>query len=319
MRWEVKAAIQATLSRVPFGYTLHRKLQDMGGSSHLDIEDHYGRKRKFLKRVEAQGLQISGKEYLEIGTGWHPVLPVLLHLLDAAQVTTIDVNPWLTRDSLVETMRAFQGIAERVAADFGRDLIKTQATMDRLCALATDASVPVADVLKAANIRYGMPVDACKTPYEASSFDYVVSSNVLEHVPPDIIRGMFIESKRLLRPGGYNLHHVNPGDHFSVGDSRVTTVNFLRYSASTWHWIGGSGLAYHNRLRCVEYARMLEAAGFTVTYSDTEVDSRGLKALEQKQVFPHPDFASFTNEELSGNVIDVFAVAPASGAGRGTA
>ena len=310
MRWEVKAAIQATLSRVPFGYTLHRKLQDLGGSSHLDIEDHYTRKRKFLKRVEEQGLPLAGCEFLEIGTGWHPVLPVLLHLLDASQVTTIDVNPWLTRASLAETFRAFQGIAGRVAADFGRDPARTQTTMDRLCALTEDASIPIPELLKAAKIRYGMPVDACKTPYEAESFDYVVSSNVLEHVPPEIIQGMFTESRRVLKPGGYNLHHVNPGDHFSVGDSRVTTVNFLRYSPRAWHWIGGSGLAYHNRLRCVEYARMLEAAGFAVTYVDTEVDPRGLEALEKQRVLPHPDFAGFTNEELSGNVIDVFARAP---------
>jgi SAM-dependent methyltransferase len=310
MRWEVKAAIQATLSRIPFGYALHRKLQDLGGSSRLDVEDHYGRKRKFLKRVEEHGLPLAGRDFLEIGTGWHPVLPVLLHLLDARQVTTIDVNPWLTRASLAETFHAFQGIAGRVAADFGKDAARAQATMDRLCTLVEDASVPILDVLKAANIRYGLPVDACKTPYEAGSFDYVVSSNVLEHVPPEVIRGMFTESRRVLKPGGYNLHHVNPGDHFSVGDSRVTTVHFVRYSSRAWYWIGGSGLAYHNRLRCVEYARLLESAGFTVTYSDTEIDPRGLEALEKRQVLPHPDFAAFTNEELSGNVIDVFARAP---------
>jgi hypothetical protein len=257
---------------VPFGYALHRKLQDVGGSSHLDIEDHYARKRKFLKRVEEQGLLLAGRDFLEIGTGWHPVLPVLLHLLDVRHVTTIDVNPWLTHDSLAETFRAFQGIAGRVAADFGRDPARTQATMDRLCQQVEDASMPIPEVLKAANIRYGMPVDACKTPYDAGSFDYVVSC--------------------------------------------VTTVNFLRYSPQAWHWIGGSGLAYHNRLRCVEYARMLETAGFTVTYVDTEVDPRGLEALEQRRVLPHPDFAGFTHEELSGNVIDVFARAPENGSVR---
>jgi SAM-dependent methyltransferase len=310
MRWEVKAAIQATLSRAPFGYALHRKLQDLGGSSRLDINDHYGRKRKFLKRVEAQGLPIAGREFLEIGTGWHPVLPVLLHLLGSSGVTTIDVNAWLTRDSLAETLRAFRSIADRVAEDFGQDPKQTQEKMERLCALADDPSVLIPDLLQAANIQYGMPVDACKTPYSAGSFDYIVSSNVLEHVPPEIIRGMFTESARILKPGGYNLHHVNPGDHFSLDDSRITTVNFLRYSPQAWHWIGGSGLAYHNRLRCVEYDRMLEAAGFTITYSETEIDPSGLAALKEKRVLPHPDYAGFTHEELSGNVIDVFARAP---------
>jgi hypothetical protein len=35
-----------------------------------------------------------------------------------------------------------------------------------------------------------------------------------------------------------------------------------------------------------------------------------LAALKEKRVLPHPDFAGFTHEELSGNVIDVFARAP---------
>jgi SAM-dependent methyltransferase len=304
MRWEVKAAIQATLSRVPMGYALHRKLQDLAGSSRLEIDVQYPRKRQFLQRARDRGLPLEGRAFLEIGTGWHPLLPLLLSLLGAGRVVTIDVNPWLTRSSLEETLGAVRAVAERVEADFGVPAARCRELADALAARA--AKETPAAALRAARVEYARPVDARKTPFGDGEFDYVVSSNVLEHVPPEVIRAMVRESRRLLKPGGLNLHHVNPGDHFSF-DPRITSVNFLRYSPRAWHFIGGSGLAYHNRLRCVDYARLFEEAGFEVVYREAEVDPAALAALAEGRVRPHAAFDGYSAEELSEHVIDVFA------------
>ena len=82
------------------------------------------------------------------------------------------------------------------------------------------------------NIEYIMSCDARNTKLPDASFDYVVSSNVLEHIPSDVIEGIVTESRRILKPGGVHVHHINPGDH-SAFDPSVTTVNFLRYSPRT--------------------------------------------------------------------------------------
>ena len=67
--WKVKAAIQALISRVPFGRRLYRKLQSLTGIGRLDIADQYGMKSKFIRRIQQQGFSVEGKDYLEIGTG----------------------------------------------------------------------------------------------------------------------------------------------------------------------------------------------------------------------------------------------------------
>ena len=50
--------------------------------------------------------------------------PILLHLLGANRVVTIDLNPWLTSASLSETLKGFESIIDLIATDFspaGRD------------------------------------------------------------------------------------------------------------------------------------------------------------------------------------------------------
>ncbi len=46
--------------------------------------------------------------------------------------------------------------------------------------------------------------DGLTIPYEDSSFDFVISSNVLEHVPN--LEKMFSEIQRVLKPGGKAIH-----------------------------------------------------------------------------------------------------------------
>ena len=152
-----------------------------------------------------------------------------------------------------------------------------------------------------------MPCDACHTNLADASFNYVVSSNVLEHIPPDIIRGILKESRRILKPEGLHLHHINPGDH-SAFDPHVTTVNFLRYSPRAWYLLGGSGIAYHNRLRCTDYIKLLEDGGFRVVHQIRAVDQKALELLRSGTMNVHKDFMGYSSEELACDLIDVFAV-----------
>jgi SAM-dependent methyltransferase len=310
MQWKLKAAIQTVLSRVPAGSRIYRKLQDVSGSSRFDFEDHYSRKRNFLRRAAEQGLPIAGRKLLEIGTGWHPLLPLLLYLLDSKTVT-IDINPWMTMESLQQTLKALRKNAARVAEDFSLDRETVEARLDALLEKCK-AGQPMEQILRSAGIEYGLGVDASRTSYPDDEFDYIVSSNLMEHVPAEIIRGIVRESRRILKPGGVHLHHINPGDHFADEDTAngITTANFLKYSARKWYWIGGSGLAYHNRLRCVDFVRIFEEQGFEIVFHRDLTDKTALEALASGKLKPHADFAGYTNEELAGYICDIFARLP---------
>ena len=309
MRWQLKAFAQGALSRLPYGRRLHHRLQEVTGSAEVEIGIEYGWKAELFRRVREQGLEIEGRSFLDVGTGWRPVLPLLLHLLGADRIVTVDINPWLTPRSLRATIEAVDSIADRFSADFAVPEAEVKESLKRLLALSDAHPDDLDVVLAAARIEYRCPADAGATQLPSDSFDYVITSNVLEHVPKGEIERIATESLRLLKPGGVAIHHVNPGDHFSL-DSRVTTANFLKFSPRSWRVIS-SGLAYHNRIRCVEYPRLLRACGYEIVYERTEVDDRALAALRRGEVTPHPAFAAFSQEELAGYLIDVFARVPA--------
>jgi SAM-dependent methyltransferase len=309
MRWQVKAAVQAALSRVPYHARLYGRLQRAAGTYPLDVAEVYDRKARFLNRMAGQGLTPDDKVVVEIGTGWYPFLPILFSLLGAKRVVTMDLNPWLSPRTLGDTLAGVRSLLDRIAADFGRPADQLRAKFEA-AAGGAGPRPEVRPTLARFGVEYRMPCDAGATGLPDGSVDYVVSSNVFEHIPGPVIGRILTESRRIVRPGGHHLHHINPGDHFSIGDRRITTAHFLRYSPGRWYWIGGSGVAYHNRLRGVDYVRLFEKHGLTVTHTYQNVDPRALDELKSGRQPVHPDFAGYTAEELAVDVIGVYARNP---------
>ncbi len=293
---------------------MHRGLQKAAGTVRLDPEEEYERKRRLLLRMREQGLDVEDRVFVEVGTGWHPLLPLVLGVLGARRTITLDVNAWLSRETLVETLEAVEGLVERLTVDFGIDAAAAHSRLAELRQLARSGHTP-RDVLLAADVEYRFPVGAGATGMEAGSVDYVISSNVLEHIAPAELHRILEESRRILKPGGVSVHHVDPGDHFSI-DDRITSVNFLKFSPRAWRLIG-SGLAYHNRLRCVDYTRMFEELGFEILRTDIEVDEHALAALRDAEVRPHAAFAAYPPEELASALIDIFARYPGEAVVKG--
>lgn len=316
MHWQTKAALQAALSRVPYGARIYRWLQDRHGALWRTFPERYRNKVQVLHCIRRHDLPIAGRSFLEIGTGWQPVMPLLLHLLGAERVETLDINPWLTSQSLHGTLRRLRDLGDRVASDLGLDPSRCAKTLEGLLAASAEGSRPLQEVLSLAGIRYVMPGDATRTGYDSGTFDYVLSCDLMEHVPPPVIRGMLRESKRVLKPGGAHLHHISMGDHFAP-DADIRVINFLKYSPRAWYFIGGSGLAYHNRLRAPDYLRLWESEGLEPFCREVEVDAKSLRALEEGSVKPHPTFAGYSPEELCAYTLNLFA--RSAGSSRGPA
>lgn len=311
MRWELKAAIQRAVSWVPCHTRVYRWLQDTAGTYPLDMADIYGRKSLFLRRMIGQGLSLDGKTAVEVGTGWYPVLPILLYLLGAERVVTIDLNPWLTPRTLADTLAGVRGVLDRLADDFEMPADLVQDRFETAASRAETAA-DVRAALTSFGIEYWVPCDAGATGLPARSIDLIVSTNVLEHVPGPVIERILAESRRILTPGGLIAHHINPGDHFSNGDDRIHTAHFLRYSPRSWYFIGGSGVAYHNRLRGVDYVRLFRRAGLSLTHTYESIDERALADLRSEKARVHASFRGYSAEELACDIIGIFARTPQS-------
>jgi hypothetical protein len=204
---------------------------------------------------------------------------------------------------LDETLAGLKLILPLVSEDFGVPDGEVRARLTRILEGGLAKRESLRAGLRNIGIEYLQPCDARHTGLSPACVDVVTSFNVLEHLPPHTIRDLLAESRHYLRPGGWHVHRINPGDHFAGG--RVSTINFLRYSPRAWHRIS-DGLAYHNRLRAPDYLRLLSEANMRIRSSETKVDTRAIKALGDG--FPiYPDFAGYSTEELATDTLFVAA------------
>jgi SAM-dependent methyltransferase len=234
---------------------------------------------------------------LEIGTGWRPFLPFIMSLGGGKRIYTFDVNPWLTLDYAVETYLSLEPHLSLIAERLGTDAEEVRAHYSAI----GRGTQSLSSLLAAAGVDYHYPGDASRTGLPDGSIDVVCSSNVLEHVSADMIRAIHAESFRIVRLGGLAVHRVNPGDHFAHADRSITGSNFLRYSEKEWKWYGGSGLSFHNRLRCVQHRDILRAAGFVIHSDRVRIDQRAFEAIRAGSIPIHPDFLGYTPEELAAD------------------
>lgn len=119
--------------------------------------------------------------------------------------------------------------------------------------------------------------DITCSKFDSSSFDFIISREVLEHVPQ--YEQMFKEISRLLRPGGITYHEYNPffsitGGHslctldIPWGHARLNEVDFERYLDCYRLSEKNMALQFYknnlNRMRLFDLHSSLEAAGLQV-------------------------------------------------------
>ncbi len=297
MFWKTKAHALAILSRMPGGRAVYHRLQQLAGTNRLQLQRDLDRAYELVDLVHQCGHTVERQTCLEVGTGWRPLVPYVFILGGAKRVVTIDVNPWLTTNYARETWLALSNHLEEIAANCQ---VPVADVRERYLMMSKHLSgTNLEQFLRPMQIQYIYPGDARETGLPGGSVDLVLSSNVLEHIPRQVQMEIHEESKRVLRDGGITVHRFNPQDHYSTVDPSITNGNFLQFSEATWHWYGGSGLAYHNRLRSRDYREMFEEAGFNLLVARERVDKRTLQSIQDGSLKVHPEFARYTPEELS--------------------
>lgn len=147
-------------------------------------------------------------------------------------------------------------------------------------------------------LAYLAPHDGRQLPLRPGEASVVYSRAVLEHIPVDVLRGLFREFARILEPGlGYACHIIDNSDHWAHGDRRLSMLNFLRFSDGYWQRLSINPLDYMNRLRHSQYLELIESSGFKVVADESEPDARALADLNHLPL--HPQFKRFGREDLA--------------------
>lgn len=155
-----------------------------------------------------------------------------------------------------------------------------------------------AKFFKEAKISYLAPLDAAHTNLEDTSIDFHFSMTVLEHIPAAILRDIFKEAKRILKPNGLAIHFIDLSDHFQHTDPSITRINFLKYSESEWQNIAGNEFAYCNRMRVGDFIELFNDVGFEIVHKESIIDDDSCECIANRGVLLDEKFRKMSLEEI---------------------
>ncbi|WP_460878241.1 methyltransferase domain-containing protein [Rhodanobacter koreensis] len=228
------------------------------------------------QQIRKLGHDSTGKTFFEVGTGRAPITPLAYWLMGAKGTITIDLNPYVRPELVMEGLQYMADNRADMQRLFGPLL--DQKRLDELLKLHRQAGFDIDAMLELCNIRYIAPGDAAQTGLPPGSIDFHTSFNVFEHIPPAILEKILAEGSRIIRDGGLFVHRIDYSDHFSHSDGSISPVNFLQYSDAEWDRYAGNRYMYMNRLRHDDFVNLFESAGQQIlaTEPTTHLPSREL-------------------------------------------
>jgi len=294
MKWQLKFFRNAMFGVFPL--SIQEKLRNIKRAFiPQDVEFDLWTVRQGLRQVEMlrmAGCEPSGKDYLEVGTGWSPVIPLIFALVGSRSLTLVDRQRLIGNYAFAETCKKLLMHKEEISRGLHVAVSDIEQRLDRLTAMSLESA------LAELNCRYLAPFDLLSNGLQEHSIDIITSRAVLEHVPPMIIRNMFHEFNRLLRHDGFMCHLIDNSDHWEHNDKSISRLNFLRYSQRTFKFFSSMNpLDYQNRLRHSQYKKLIENAGFRVVLDESPPDEKSIAALDSLKI--HPSFGQFSKEDMA--------------------
>lgn len=305
MDWRVKALVQGTLSRLPMGESVNDWLQRLAGGR-KDMDQHIRSKVRddwlvHMENLRSLSFSVQGRDMMEIGSGWLPVMPLCFALAGVRRCYTLDLNRHLRPEAVVQALRGLEPYLAEIAGAAGIPEATVRERWSAWLVLGDGQKI-----LNSAGIEYRAPADATRCGLPDGSLGLVFSNSVLEHVPAEILSALMVEAVRVLAPDGLALHCVNCGDHYAYFDRNITPIHYLRFSEREWRrW--NNDILFQNRLRPVDFIESAQHAGLEVVLNRFRPRPELLHALPGMPIAP--EFQRYSPEQLCATSID-FAARP---------
>jgi len=296
--WKIKAMVEGVISLTPWRNGINNLLQQyVTGRLTLTPNRFEVKVRQCHRHMEcareARGGERSPFTVLELGTGWYPIVPVGLYLCGAKCVWSVDIVDLLSSRRVKEVLRCYveYGQAGKLGGTLPGYRHDRMAVLQDILSSARP-SPTTSEMLERMSIQT-MVRDVRDIKLGDGSVDMFVSNCVLEHIPPDVIAGIFAKFRRLASPSAVMIHLIDMRDHCADFDSSITPYNFLKYPSRTWRWYNNP-LHYQNRLRTTDYRRLHREGGFRIV---AEHAVHGPQALRER-VQPADEFLRYPEADL---------------------
>lgn len=211
---------------------------------------------------------------------------------------TCDLNPYFKEDIWIDSLRWLQSNKELVLELC--PLIDSNRLTEVLGNKDLRRKAYIIKALHYLGIDYFAPADSSLLPIHDNYFDAHVSFTVLEHIPREILVGIFYEAKRLVRPGGLLVHNIDFTDHFSHSDKHISAIHFLKFSELDFARLAGNRFMYMNRLRDEDFRDLWNQLSLVPYVSERKVSEHLLARLSSGRELPiHADFSAKSNEDIA--------------------
>ena len=247
----------------------------MGGLRNSQIEGNLKHGINIINYIKKHGAPIKDSTVFELGTGWQPVLPIMISYLGVQKVICLDNVTHLRLDMVRDTVNQLSSHKNLLCE--GLDVTEDELIEKRK---EIDLDSEFESLLDQLNLDYLSPVDAANTYLDDNSIDWYYSLSVLEHISEGLIPGILEEAHRIIKPGGLMCHTIGLHDHFISFDKSITAVNFLKYSDPVWKIYNLNKMVYLNRLRNNQYIEIISKAGFEIVEINAKPDEDCLEALK---------------------------------------
>ncbi len=256
MNWKIKATLQKILSLTRTGDQLNHVAATLNKDYHSNVFQY--QTHESLRKINDCNININEEATaLEIGTGYSIFSAITLSLLGFNKVVTVDVTNDLKVSSFKKQIQYLNSTSflEKIISRsiYSEDVIK-----EKIQSIKKVTSLK--NLFEELNIIYIAPYQFKDIENEHSSFDYITSQVVLEHMPTSELNILFQKTKKWLTPHGFAVHTINFIDHFAnpgfFQDKSISEFNFLKYSDKYWNFWAGNSIAYTNRLSYLYYEEL---------------------------------------------------------------
>ncbi|HYG16485.1 MAG TPA: methyltransferase domain-containing protein [Bacteroidia bacterium] len=265
MNWKIKAALQKVISHLPFAQGINYFMQryftgnlpmDSGilEQKRVAVQKHFSVIRQYWPD------NVDSINVYEFGAGYDMAIPLGLY---------------------------FSGIRHQVVTDI-KSLIKPDLVQDAYQRLNPASqniiSINNAAALMGFGIAYRVPVIPSATGLPAANFDFIHSTDTLEHIPAGEVLPILEECYRLLKQGGVISCIIDLQDHYAYFDKSLSPFNFYNYPERKWNRLYNNYLQYQNRLRVNDFIKLFADAGFVSVQVEKEfIKGAGLEELYTMQ------------------------------------
>ena len=281
MHYKIKSFIQNIISKLPskISYKTYFFIQrKFGNLREIKPYSSLIRGYKIIQIIKNIGGNHKRKKFIEIGTGRAPILPLCLYLHDAGEITTVDLNPYLSHYVWEQSILWISKNKEFLKKNL--PFINTQ-KLDFISEIKIK-EYELHNFLSKIGIKYLAPCDATNLPFDENYFDFHISSNVFEHIPKEKLVGILKESQRILSNSGTLIHGIDYSDHFSHSDHNISPIHFLRFGEKEFYSLAGNRYMYMNRLRDDDFQELFNSFNFNTVLKDKNINKEIIHLLEKK-------------------------------------